>query len=737
MRYVLRWRKKIIYGLISWICILGQVSFSNPATQALAPPSALQKQEEAENALPAPLPNPTERFLRFLNDQRALAALGGDSCNLIIDTRQVFVLSVNEHGVKRQLPLPIPAWVRYFMDEHNLMELRLPIRGLYRPLVEKAVADARLPALLRYRTSRRGFLGLLAAGAKFLAKKELSLGGWEPLIRPISAGAAPLSRAQQLAIGFGLDRIMSGILYKKFPRPGRALGVRVNFDKESELDRLADTENLSWHLSGLQQEVKDLLALGIGQDPALVRDLQDAIIYSAKPPALTMPLLAHVNELFPEHAVSPRIVEMARGTPVPSGSVVHRRRRPGLWRDLEHLEQDALIWHLRASPNSPEYHLHFDWQYALDRLEQLNWQGAPDDWSPLDLGMWEIMPGLMRHAGGLSWEELLELRRIAKLYRGLAGAIEQNARAPEDPLAQAADAAHQHLGDAARQLEDRLRKAVRDLEKTIEDDIFQHERSKHIEHIVYDLDGTIINVIPIYRRHFAFVYWKIMNGKEPKYSQWPAENELEGGLRYYDRQILGHSPKEKMAEIVAQAGWRDIAVAGTAEEYYQSYADSRDEELIRIAQTDAESLLVPGIKNYLQRRHALGKKQYIASVAPVWEAKKFILEKAGLLGFFEEIHFCKDLAEKLAVLERIKTSKEIASVNLQLVDDSPLMIQAVRGNAILKDIFIIGLPASQEDRQAMAGTADAMARDYFEIDRLFGSGWDEALMGSRAVSNSL
>lgn len=238
-----------------------------------------------------------------------------------------------------------------------------------------------------------------------------------------------------------------------------------------------------------------------------------------------------------------------------------------------------------------------------------------------------------------------------------------------------------------------------------------------IDCLIYDLDGTIINIIPIYRKFFAWTYWKIMNGYAPDHSEWPSDIvDLEEGFNYYDTYVLGYSPREKLPDVIAIAESSGKTITHTANNYYTSYSNFRNAELVRLSEIDIESLLMPGAREHLTRMKRLRKKQYIASVSPDATTKRLILEKAGLLDLFDDTNFCENLDGKISAIRNIIETGGYSPSQVMFCDDSPRAVATVRNQADLRDIIVVGFPSSDREKAAMIGSANYVISNFHSFD---------------------
>lgn len=223
-----------------------------------------------------------------------------------------------------------------------------------------------------------------------------------------------------------------------------------------------------------------------------------------------------------------------------------------------------------------------------------------------------------------------------------------------------------------------------------------------IDTVIFDVDGVILNTLPIFREATAYIYWKITNGISDDGTRLPSESELEEGRAFFDK-TLGESTKNKIPKIIDIAKKRGIIPdrLNAADAYYTAYNTIRNKKVDELLKNNPQSLLLPGARELIAFLYEHNRNLYIASSTAEVDLRRSILKELGLIDYFKEVHIVPGLNEKMDAISGILAR---AGAKALFIDDAVLAINEAHSR--FKDnLVVVGMPASIVDNEKMAGKA--------------------------------
>ncbi|MFA4842211.1 MAG: 6-phosphofructokinase, partial [Candidatus Omnitrophota bacterium] len=230
------------------------------------------------------------------------------------------------------------------------------------------------------------------------------------------------------------------------------------------------------------------------------------------------------------------------------------------------------------------------------------------------------------------------------------------------------------------------------------------QENKKIKILILDLEGVVINTIPLYREVFARMYWEITNSIPAGGARQPASSELEEGYAYFDKVLLGWNFRDKIHEIIEITKAKGATGLRSADEYVAEYDAARNAAIEKIGKASPEALAMPGVRELLASCDENGVDVYIASVAN--QDRLRILDTLQLASRFKGIKLVSGgIQGKLAAIAEIIKEAKVEPQEAVFVDDTPNVVDVLCQDLNLKNIGIVGFPATPEHRQRMQGKA--------------------------------
>jgi len=215
---------------------------------------------------------------------------------------------------------------------------------------------------------------------------------------------------------------------------------------------------------------------------------------------------------------------------------------------------------------------------------------------------------------------------------------------------------------------------------------------ENFEHIILDLDGVILDTIPITRECAAYMYWKIVIQPQPGYeAKEPTEEELEQGRDFSNREIAGRSMKEalpKMIELAINNGVQQEDIK-TPAEYFAEYRETRNALMRKAVQEDPEQFILPGAREFLRDMKKRGTKLYIASAVATEQTREEILDALDITKYFERIVLAGSQPGRVEAIRQIMEEEEILLDDVVYVDDAVNSAEDVK--AKIPGLFIVGI----------------------------------------------
>ncbi|MCM8763134.1 MAG: HAD hydrolase-like protein, partial [Candidatus Omnitrophica bacterium] len=212
--------------------------------------------------------------------------------------------------------------------------------------------------------------------------------------------------------------------------------------------------------------------------------------------------------------------------------------------------------------------------------------------------------------------------------------------------------------------------------------------------IIFDLDGVILDIIPLLRECLAHIYLKITRAIADNQEFSPTQEELKEAYKYWKEFALGrpfHSVISQIVKLVPQP-------LKSADAYYADYVSLRQERIEERLKGNPRSLLMADVEEVLSALKDRCYLLYIASAASKGRLK--ILAANEIISYFEEIYIVERLDEKIKTIEKIITQNNLSPSQAAVIDDASFVIQKLRNK--FKDLFIIGMSKDKEERGKMA-----------------------------------
>lgn len=222
-------------------------------------------------------------------------------------------------------------------------------------------------------------------------------------------------------------------------------------------------------------------------------------------------------------------------------------------------------------------------------------------------------------------------------------------------------------------------------------------------HIVMGFDGVVANTNPILRRHFAYIFWKIVNGITDDDRRKPTETELSEGKEYFDKILGRRFVGDVIQDVIELAKTRGVNPERlkSAKKYLNEYRKRRKAEIGPMLKSKPETLLTPGIKELLIELEKLNKKIRLLTKAHPKRVKEIVKkEDLGLKEHFRKILWARDLRGKIEMLRQFMFDNQLKPSNVIFIDDSPWVIDEAR-KKIGEDLHIVAIreEVGENDRE--------------------------------------
>lgn len=239
-----------------------------------------------------------------------------------------------------------------------------------------------------------------------------------------------------------------------------------------------------------------------------------------------------------------------------------------------------------------------------------------------------------------------------------------------------------------------------------------------------DLDGVVLNTLPINREAFITVYLMMKKGIRDLESLTITEVERAEAERFF-KDHIGESMTGNLRILfnkwIADGTLHGIENKAEAQLFYKSlHSQLRVDEfrrIIALGKDEAKkALLMPGVLDFLRSKVKEGKPVNIVSVSKK-EERMFILEALGLIPLLNQINFVSGINEKINAVLDVMEAKGYSDSDVLFVDDAPLVVEQMRERIRLRQekgmngYKIIGMPNDNADAKRMNAKADWLVKD--------------------------
>jgi len=251
-----------------------------------------------------------------------------------------------------------------------------------------------------------------------------------------------------------------------------------------------------------------------------------------------------------------------------------------------------------------------------------------------------------------------------------------------------------------------------------------------VDNYFLDLDGVVLNTLPINREAFMFIYAMMKSGVKDPEGFEPTAEILEQGRNFFNANI-GTLMTGNLRILLQQ--WSEegvLKITEPVDDLYGHYRGLHDErrngvfkEILSGSVEEVEAkLMMPGVREFLEAKKKEEKKIYLVTVS-IKKNRIQILEKLGLVEYFEEMIFIGGIQEKIDTVISVMERDGIPEGGALFVDDAPLVVETMRGVLRTRKIsgqkgyLIVGLPHSAVDFETMNPDADHLVSNLSGLNK--------------------